>query len=546
MNLFLLKIRLKRVLTSISSMNKFNLVTYLLVISLFLVGGFLFFHRLFGFLSGIELIGVIIADKLIAYSFFIFLLLLLMSNGVTALSTLYHSEELNFLHSTPLHPSNIFTLKSIETIFYSSWATLIGALPLVLAYIVSFKATYASIFLILVPLLAFISIPAGFGVSLIIILKKLNPRFTLKQLSIILGCLSLLVLYLYIRTTPYNFNVPQTLNLEAIQQFMDGLRVSNPYFPNEWFFKSASALTINNMRLYLKNTALLLSGSMISLSFAFLLANLFYRVSWMSSLSHSKRAFSATKPLIKRIPKFLNLLQKDFKVFVRSPLQWSQLLIIFILLIVYSISLRRTPMYVRDPFYLSVLALVNTGFIGYITATLSLRFVYPQISLEGKTWWILRSSPLSASSILHSKGCFFLLVNLLIAELVVISSNLLLIKYPLIVFLSAIVTAVFSVVAIVLAISLGVVFADFTETNPAKIASGAGGLFTAILNLVYIGISLTLFIIPISTYIKAQLQGLSVDIRIPLLISSLLFLLLTLLVTMIPYRIAIRRIDEIE
>jgi len=546
MILFLLKTRIKRAIKSISSMKKSNFLTYSLVIVVFFLGGYYFFYRLFGFLSPIELIGTIIADKLISYSFFIFLLLLLMSNGITALSTLYHSEELDYLHSTPLKPFNIFTLKLIETAFYSSWATLIGALPLVLSYLVVFASSTLKIILILIPLLAFISIPAGFGVSIIILLKRMRPRFTVKQLAVVLGALSIFVIYIYIKTTPYNFNVPNTLNLEAINQFVQGLRVSNPYFPNEWFYKSASGLTNNNMELYGRNTVLLLSAGLISISLVFLLANLFYKVTWTSSGTNSQPSLIHKRPLFNRLPKFLNLLQKDLKVFLRSPLQWSQLLIIGVLLIIYTFSLRRTPLYVRDPFWLSALALINTGFIGYITATLSLRFVYPQISLEGKTWWILRSSPLSGRLILSSKGFFFLFVNLIIAELVVTSSNIILVKYWLVVFLSSILAAIFSIVSVFLAISFGIIFADFSETNPAKIASGAGGLLTAALNLIYIAFSILFFGSPISTYIRGRLQGNPVEIRNSLILSCFLFLLLTAIIVAVPLKLAKRRINEIE
>lgn len=526
-------------------MSKFNLFSYSLVIGAFFVGGFIFFYRLFIFLAPIEVIGMIVADKLIAYSFFIFFLLLLMSNGITALSTLYYSEELDYLHSTPLLPSNIFTLKLVETIFYSSWATLIGAIPLISSYLISFGNIQPSMFLILIPLLAFIAIPAGLGVSIIMSLKKINPRFTLKQLAAILICFSIFLIYLYIETTPYNFNIPQTLNLEAVNNFMEGLRVSNPYFPNEWFYKSASALANNDFSLYFRNTGLLISGGIISISLAFLLAILFYRISWMSSLWRDDRTLYVKKVLFNRVSQFFNLVQKDFKIFLRAPLQWSQLLIIGVLLIIYTISLRRTPLYVRDPFWLSAFALVNTGFIGYITATLSLRFVYPQMSLEGRTWWILRSSPLPTRTILLTKGWSFLLINLFIAEIVVITSNLKLVNYPFIVFTSAIVTAIFSFTAVALGVSLGTIFAEFNETNPAKIASGAGGLITAVLSLIYIAISLILFFVPISTYIRAQLEGLLYDIRIPLTVSSIIFLLLTSITILIPYRLAVKKINEI-
>jgi ABC-2 type transport system permease protein len=546
MILFLIKNRIARAFKSIAQIRKSNLIIYSIVFSIFLAGTFLFFFRIFLFLVPIEIIGTIIADKLISYSFFVFTLLLFMSNGITALSTLYHSVELDYLHSTPLQPFYIFSLKLIENIFYSSWATLIGGIPIVFSYLIAFSYFGIKTMLIIFPLVAFILIPSGFGVSIVIILKKIKPLWTVKQLALVLGTFSAIFVFIYIQTTPYSFNVPDTLNLEAINQFVHNLKISNPYFPNEWFYNCASALTINNFELYIKNLVLLLSGSLISISIAFLLSNAFYRVSWMSSESSSVSCPINKKLLLNRLPKFLNVLQKDIKIFLRSPLQWSQLMIIGVLLIIYTFSLRRTPLYVRDPFWLSVFALINTGFIGYITATLSLRFVYPGISMEGRSWWRLRSSPLSPELILHSKGILFLIINLIIAESVIILSNIILVNYRIIVFLSAILCGIFSVVSVYLCVSLGTLFADLKETNPAKIASGAGGLLTAAINLLYIAISMVLFATPISIYIKNRLEGKSISIHTPLIISSTVFFFISLLIIIIPFQLAKKRIKEIE
>jgi len=546
MILFLIKIRILRALKSISSLKKSNLIIYSVVFSVFLAGTFLFFFRIFLFLAPIETIGAIVADKLISYSFFIFTLLLFMSNGITALSTLYHSDELDYLHSTPLQPFCIFSLKLAENIFYSSWATLIGGIPIVFSYLIAFSHFELKTMLIIFPLLAFVLIPSGLGISIVIILKKINPFWTVKQLAAVLGILSILFIFIYIQTTPYSFNVPDTLDLEAINRFVSNLKISNPYFPNEWFYNCASALTVNNFELYTKNLALLLSGSLASISFAFLLSNAFYRVSWMSSENSSVFRPIHKKLMLNKFPKLLNILQKDIKIFLRSPLQWSQLMIIGVLLVIYTFSLRRTPLYVRDPFWLSVFALVNTGFIGYITATLSLRFVYPGVSLEGKSWWSLRSSPLSPELILHSKGILFLTINLVIAESVIILSNIILVNYRIIVFLSSILCAIFSAVSVYLSISLGTLFADFKETNPAKIASGAGGLLTAAVNLLYIAISMVLFATPISIYIRSHLEEKPIPIHIPLIISSAIFFVISLLIVIIPLRLAKKRIKEIE
>ncbi len=543
---FLIKTRLIRALKSTQSIRKSNIVVYSIVFSIFLIGTFFFFFRIFVFLAPIEVIGTIIADKLISYSFFIFTLLLFMSNGITALSTLYHSHELDYLYSTPLQPFDIFSLKLIENIFYSSWATLIGGIPIIFSYLIAFSQFQIKTILIIFPLLAFILIPSGLGVSIVIILKKINPHWTIKQLASVLGALSLFFVLVYIQTTPYNFNVPDTLNLEAINQFVQNLKISNPYFPNEWFYNCASALTKNNLEIYTTNLALLISGSVISISITFLLSNAFYRVSWLSSESNSFSLLIHKKLLLNKLPKILNILQKDIKIFLRSPLQWSQLMIIGVLLVIYTFSLRKTPLYVRDPFWLSVFALVNTGFIGYITATLSLRFVYPGISLEGRNWWILRSSPLSPELILHSKGILFLIINLVIAESVIILSNIILVNYRIIVFLSAVLCAIFSLVSVYLSLSLGTLFADFKEINPSKIASGAGGLLAAAINLLYIAISMTLFATPISIYIKNRLEGNLISIHTPLIISSTVFFVITVLIVFIPLKFAKKRIKEIE
>lgn len=526
-------------------MSRFNFISYSSVIFIFFAGGFFFFYRLFRFLSPIEVIGMIVANKLISFSFFIFLLLLLMSNGITSLSTIYQSDELNFLHSAPVHPTTIFTLKLTETAFYSSWATLVGALPLTTAYLVAFETPLLEIFLFLIPLISFIMIPAGFGVSIIIILKRINPRFTLKQLAVVLGIISGLIIFIYIKTTPYSLDIPQKASLEALNRFMEGLRVSNPYYPNEWFYKSISALTSGKIKDFSRYTGLLLSGGLVSISFSFLLAELFYRKGWMSSSSESVKVAVRKKPLINKMPSLMNLIHKDLKIFFRSPMQWSQLLIIGVLLIIYSISLRRTPLYVEDPFWLSSLALVNTGFIGYIISTLSLRFVYPQISLEGRTWWALRASPIPPKKIIFSKIVIQFLITLIIAELVIIFSNIILVKYTLVVTIFAFITLIFTIVSVYLSVSLGTIFADFEETNPAKIASGAGGLLNASISLLYIAASVAIFFIPISLYIRSQIKGYYVDITNHLIISSVIFILLSLLLIIIPYRIASRKIHDL-
>jgi hypothetical protein len=92
---------------------------------------------------------------------------------------------------------------------------------------------------------------------------------------------------------------------------------------------------------------------------------------------------------------------------------------------------------------------------------------------------------------------------------------------------------------------MGTLFADFRETNPAKIASGGGGLLTAAINLSYIALSMVLFATPISIYIKNHLEGNIISIKTPLIISSSIFLVITLIIIFIPFQLAKKRIKKI-
>lgn len=535
----------KRIKSFFKRESNFKIAVYFFTIIIFFIGIFLFFLKLFSFLNKVELIGPVISGKILSYSFFIFLFLLLISNSITALSTFFKSREVEFLMSLPVEPSDIFSIELISTTFYSSWATLIGAIPITLAYILVFSRSFLSI-LFLIPFFLFLIIPSFTGVLLLLLLKRFNPQLTVKQLGITLGILVIILIGLYIKTNPYSFNFPDFKSLEAVNKFVDGFRLTNPYFPNEWFFNSLQGLINRQFWIFSKYSLLLLLGSVlltISLYFAVIS---WYRSLWLLSETGKRKTKIKASLLLKQPTQCYNIISKDTKIFFRNPQQWVQFLIIISLLVFYVISLRRTPLFVHDPFWLTIIALVNTGFVGYISATLSLRFVFPSISLEGSKWWILRSSPLSPNLILTSKIVLFALFNSIVSIFVVGLSNMRLTGDPIITFISIIIAICFSITTVILSASLGTIFADFNEQNPAKIASSAGGLISAIASLMYIAISLFIFFHPLSLYIQSFLQGKQIDVLYILSLPMLTFLIFTVATAIIPFRIAIRKVRIIE
>ena len=51
----------------------------------------------------------------------------------------------------------------------------------------------------------------------------------------------------------------------------------------------------------------------------------------------------------------------------------------------------------------NVIPFLNLALAGFVLASIAARFVFPSISLEGRTWWLLRSSPLPMREVLWAK-----------------------------------------------------------------------------------------------------------------------------------------------
>src|SRR6185295_15200465 len=100
------------------------------------------------------------------------------------------------------------------------------------------------------------------------------------------------------------------------------------------------------------------------------------------------------------------LLLKDVKIFLRDVSQWSQLLLLLALVLLYLynfrvLDLERVPY--MSLFIKNVYAFVNLGMAGLVMATIAVRFVFPAVSAEGAAFWIVRTAPVSLRDFLWSK-----------------------------------------------------------------------------------------------------------------------------------------------
>src|ERR671937_2889021 len=115
------------------------------------------------------------------------------------------------------------------------------------------------------------------------------------------------------------------------------------------------------------------------------------------------------------------LVLKEIRLFFRDTTQWSQLILLGVLVIVYVFNIKFLPLRGEGItfFLVNVVPFLNLALAGFVLASIAARFIFPSVSLEGRTLWLLRSSPMSMRDLLWSKFWVGTLPLLLLALAIV-------------------------------------------------------------------------------------------------------------------------------
>jgi ABC-2 type transport system permease protein len=191
------------------------------------------------------------------------------------------------------------------------------------------------------------------------------------------------------------------------------------------------------------------------------------------------------------------LVVKDFRTFRRDPTQWVVLTLFGGLMLFGASNFRQyyaADIGILDKYAISLANLSGTAVL--LCAGLS-RFVFPLISLEGRKFWILGLTPVSRDQILWGKFAFAATGSLLIAEgLILVSDVLLGVSWEGLL-LHAVVVAVIAVGLSALNVGLGAYLPNFRETDPSKIVVGFGGTVNMVVGLAFLVAVIGLMIVPV-------------------------------------------------
>jgi ABC-2 type transport system permease protein len=191
--------------------------------------------------------------------------------------------------------------------------------------------------------------------------------------------------------------------------------------------------------------------------------------------------------------------------------QWSQLLLLLALVLVYLynfsvLDLQRIP-YISG-FIKNVYAFVNLGMAGFVMATVTVRFVFPAVSVEGASFWIIRTSPVSLHDFLWSKFWTGLVPVLVLTEVLTIAANEFLGVDPMLKLMAAGAIVLMSFAMVGLAVGLGARYPRFGG-DPSQVAGSYGGVAFMMQAVLFVIVMISLLGWPSSLYLVRQVRGVS-------------------------------------
>jgi ABC-2 type transport system permease protein len=469
------------------------------------------------YFQGVPEFGDVLAKKLLSIIFLTFFSVLIFSNIVTALSSFFLSKDLMLIHSMPLTLKHIYFSRLTETTISSSWMLLFFSLPVWIVYGIIYHAT-ASYYGALVSIqLPFMIMCGATGVIVTLMLVCILPAQRTRDILWLFSILLITILYILFRfSRPERLVYPDAF--ATVVNYFDALRApDSSYLPSIWATESLWSLLHAKGKDSLFFQGLLWSNALFLSVIGACISDCIYYHGYSKAQEAKRRPVSKfflldSLAAIWAAPfksSTKSIITKDIKTFFRDNAQWSQVFLLMALIVVYLYNFKALPLD-RAPlptFYLqNAVSFLNIALAGFVIAAVAARFVFPAVSIEGLSFWIIKSSPISLKRLLWSKFWTYLLPLLLLSEVLIIASNYLLQVTPFMMILSS-VTVFFMVFGITtIGVGMGATYPDFRTENISHISTGFHGLLYMMLCVGFIGLVIILEAFPTYTVFISRIN----------------------------------------
>jgi len=511
-------------------------------------------YRVLTYFKHAENIGDFLSYKLLSMILLTLFSLLIFSAILTALSKLFLSNDLGLVHGLPVASEAIFISRWIESTFDSSWMMLLYTAPAFIAFGIVFDGSFLYYFFVLFSLLLMAIIACGLSSLIIIPIVLILPATRIRSVFVFFGLGMFVLLYVGFRI----MQPEKLVNPEGFASIMLYLRTismpSTPLIPCTWVFDTLKSALEKQYIDTVFHTGLLFSFSSALICLNVIIARWIYFAGYSKSQTAQSRLIEGNNQIIYRLTNKISgpvraVLIKEVKTFWRDQTQWSQLFLIAALIVIYLYNFSVLP-FDQSPmkaYYIeNLFSFLNIALAAFVLTAIGARFVFPSISHEGMSFWIIQSSPISIKTYLWIKWLGYLIPLLILSELLIITTNILLHVNPFMKILSVITMLCITPGVVATGIGLGAAYPDFKSENPTQTVTGFGGLMYMFCSSAFFGSVVLLETGPVYIFFKNhfQISFLTNTDILFIVINLLLALLICVMMLFIPMKFGERRLTQ--
>jgi ABC-2 type transport system permease protein len=450
----------------------------------------------------------------LSWLFLTFLSFLAFSGIVAALSTFFLSDDLRLMLAAPVAARRLFFARFARTVAQAGWMVVVFLVP-VLAGIATAKCVSPLfVFTALAVTTPFVVIPIAIGSAVTLLLVNVFPARRARDILMLMGLVfatSLVVLLRFIQPE----RLLRVESMPEVTAFFATLQSPiSAMLPSFWAGEALFAgLQGGSDPMHIAALWSTAAAIVVAVGWAF---EKWHFTGFSKAQEARKARFTQWRVLdaiagaLPLSPVRKHLLIKDLKVFLRDVSQWSQLLLLLALMLVYLYNFRvldldRLPY--MSGFLKNIYAFLNLAMASFVMSTVTVRFVFPAVSAEGAAFWIIRTAPISLRDFLWSKFWTGLVPILILTESLIIAGNELLGVDPFLKQMSAVAVVFMAFALVGLGTGLGARYPRFAADNPSQVAGSYGGVAFMIVAVLFILVMIVLLGWPSSVYLFSQLRN---------------------------------------
>lgn len=451
--------------------------------------------------------------KLLQLSFLGFLMLLLFTNGIASLGALFSANDLPLLIALPVTKMQLYLARLVETMLTASWMFFMFVIPLALGYQTAMHLPWYFTFRVLLIMIPFAFIPAAISSTAVTLIMNIVPAYRLREILIVCAIAMAGALLILGPTLPIFMPLDKS-GLQSMAHSLVDLHDPSPFWvPSVWASELALEPILGVSPFHREAGLLLISSAIGLCALGYLIFDFLYFRGWTfaSETTKSMKLHQTTlgvklgRALIPIHPPYRAICYKEARMFLRDPAQCLQLVLLLMLAFIYLYNFRALKMVSPksaegEAWWLAILAITNITLGSSACAAIATRFVFPSVSLEGRAYQLLRTTPLSIDSFLRFKALSWFGPMWMLCATLLLSGALAVDVTPATLLVCAILSLFITMGIVGLAIGIGAIYARFDWESPMQLAGSFGSLVFMLMavGLIFINVIPATFLIIVS------------------------------------------------